>query len=157
LREQWGLVRGTFDIDHFLPAALHPENVLDYDNLVYGCATCNALKSSHLLPNPEQTLVEGDVHVHEDGTIVGHTRSARRIIRVLGLDSPEYLHFRALWIGIIALASKYDPELYHKLMGFPADLPNLARLRPPKGNTRPDGVEQAWHMREQAGILPETY
>ena len=29
LREQWGLVRGTFDIDYFLPVALHPEKVLD--------------------------------------------------------------------------------------------------------------------------------
>src|SRR5205814_9068910 len=25
LREQWGLVRGTFAIDHFLPVAIHPE------------------------------------------------------------------------------------------------------------------------------------
>lgn len=27
LREQWGLVRGTFAIDHFLPASVNPEQV----------------------------------------------------------------------------------------------------------------------------------
>src|SRR5256886_670294 len=34
LREQWGRVRALYAIDHFLPVALHPAKVTDYDNLL---------------------------------------------------------------------------------------------------------------------------
>src|ERR1043166_7359905 len=93
LREQWGRVRGTFDIDHFLPVASHPEHERTYDNLLYSCATCNAAKGRQIVPDPTQALLAGDVQVKEDGTIEGRTPAARRLIRVLGLDDPEYTEF----------------------------------------------------------------
>ncbi|MCY2988962.1 MAG: hypothetical protein NTY19_13985 [Planctomycetota bacterium] len=42
-------------------------------------------------------------------------------------------------------------------MGFPEDLPDLSRLRPPEGNSRLDGVEQSYFAQRQRGELPETY
>jgi hypothetical protein len=157
LREQWGRVRGTFDIDHFLPVVQHPEQEQTYENLLYSCATCNAAKGSRVIPDPSQVLIEGDVRVDEDGTIQARTRAARRLIRVLGLDDPEYTEFRLLWTGIVSLAASCDPDLYRRLMGFPDDLPHLARLRPPGGNTRPGGVRTSHFSRKKAGRLPETY
>jgi hypothetical protein len=157
LWEQWVRVRGMFDIDHFLPVAQHLEQKRTYDNLLYSCATCNAVRGNRVIPDPSQVLIAGDVWAGENGTIQARTRAARRLIRVLGLDDPEYTEFRLLWMGIVSLAEQCDPELYRKLMGFPADLPNLARLKPPGGNTRPEGVQASYLSRKKGGTLPETY
>jgi hypothetical protein len=157
VREQWGRVRGTFDIDHSLPVASHPRLGRTYDNLLYCCATWNAAKGRRVLPDPCQALIAGDVDVNEDGNIVGRTAAARRLIRVLGLDDPEYTEFRLLWLGIAALAERHDSELHRTPMGFPADLPDLARLRPPGGNTRPQGVQASYFARKARDATPETY
>src|SRR6266516_554040 len=106
VREQWGRVRGTFELDHFLPLSLYPEGARTYGNLLYGCASCNVGKRDKLLPDPCQALVEGDVWVNDDGTIESRTKAARKLIRVLGLDTPEYTEFRLLWLGIVALAEQ---------------------------------------------------
>jgi hypothetical protein len=156
-REAWGLVRGTFAIDHFLPTAVHPHLLANYDNLVYACATCNAAKGDRELPAPSETLLRDDIRVDEDGTIEGDTPDARRLIRVLGLDDPEYTEFRMLWIGIVALAARHDRELFKRLMGFPSDLPDLASLEPPGGNDRPTGVAASYFAQRQRGELPEAY
>jgi hypothetical protein len=156
-REQWGLVRGTFAVDHFLPVAVRPDLATEYDNLVYACAACNTAKSDHELPNPAEVFLRDDVRVAEDGTIEGDTPEARRLIRVLGLDDPEYTEFRLLWIGIIVLASQHDRELFVRLMSFPADLPDLGALKPPDGNTRPNGVTASYFEQRSRGELPETY
>jgi 5-methylcytosine-specific restriction endonuclease McrA len=34
----------AFSVDHLLPRTTHPERLCDYDNLVYACCQCNALK-----------------------------------------------------------------------------------------------------------------
>lgn len=156
-REAWGLVRGTFAVDHFLPAAVRPDLTTEYDNLVYACATCNAAKSDHELPDPVETLLRADVRVADDGRIEGDTPGARRLIRVLGPDDPEHTEFRLLWIGIIALAARHDPELFGRLMGFPTDLPDLGALKPPDGNTRPAGVALSHFEQRARGELSETY
>jgi hypothetical protein len=35
LREQWGRVRGEFDLDHFVPQVQNPDKEADYDDLLY--------------------------------------------------------------------------------------------------------------------------
>ena len=156
LREQWAR-HGSFGIDHFLAVAHHAAQATDYDNLLFACAPCNAAKQDRLLPDPLRVLTNAAVQVAADGTIRTDDAEAAQLIELLGLNSDKSTEFRMLWIGIIALAAKHEPELYAKLMGFPADLPNLSRLRPPKGNARPEGVPQSWHARREAGTLPETY
>jgi hypothetical protein len=156
-REQWGRLRGTFEVEHFRPIASHPGRARSYDNLLYGCSACNVGKGEQLVPDPLTALVGGDVWVNEDGTIEGRTRQARRLIRVLGLDDREYTEFRLVWLEIVGLAAREDPELYRKLMGFPNDLPDLARLRPPGGNSRLEGIEQSYFVQKKKGILPDTY
>jgi hypothetical protein len=150
-------VKADFSLDHFLPVSVHPEHERSYANLLYACAACNRSKGAALLPDPAQVLVEGAVWVHEDGQIEGTTSEARRIIRILGLDSREETETRLLWIGIIALAQRSDPALYQPLMGFPDDLPDLRRLRPPGGNTRPEGVTICFHAQNRQSKLPARY
>lgn len=156
-REQWGRVVGTFDIDHFLPVSLHSELQQTYDNLLYACACCNAVKGTSLVPNPTVVLLDPGVWVEEDGVIHSDTPEAARLIELLGLNSPQSTEFRLLWIGIVALAELYDPSLYRRLMGFPDNLPDLKRLRPPGGNIRPEGVRTSYLAKRKDGILPATY
>jgi hypothetical protein len=156
-REKWRRVRWTFDLDHFLPAALHPDLARTYENLLYSCRTCNGAKGDEAIPDPCQALLNGDVTVHDDGALEARTADARRIVRVLGLDDREATEFRRLWIEIVALAERSDQPLYRRLMGFPDDLPDLTRLRPPSGNVRPAGIRTSFFARRKAGTLPATY
>jgi hypothetical protein len=156
-REQWGRARGVFELDHFLPVAVHPEQQLSYENLLYACTACNAAKRVTLLPDPCQVFVDGDVWVQDDGTIGARTKAAKKLIRVLGLDTREATEFRLLWLGILALAEKYDRELYRRLLGFPTDLPDLEQLRSPGGNTRANGLAESYAAQRKKGTLPETY
>src|SRR5438132_14281404 len=94
LREQWGRVRRTFDIDHFRPVALSPEDVRAYDNLLYACGTCNATKAMRDVPDPTMVLLTPDVQVTADGVIHSETPEAARLIDLLGLDSPQFTEFR---------------------------------------------------------------
>ena len=156
-REPWEPGQTGFEIDHLAPVAAAPELARAYDNLLYTCDVCNSVKGARPLPDPGRELVADAVSVGPDGRITGHTRGARRIIRRLGLDDTEFTTYRARWIRIIALAEQHDPALYRQLLGFPDDLPDLRRLRPPGGNTRPDGVEQSHFRRRERGELPATY
>jgi len=157
LREQWGRPVGTFDIDHFLPVSLQPQWQRTYDNLVYACASCNAVKGNRPVPDVTVLLLDPGVWVTEDGVIHAAAPQAARLIELLGLDDAQSTEFRLLWIGIIALAARYDAPLYRRLMGLPDNLPDLKRLRPPGGNTRPEGVKTSYFAKRRAGTLPPEY
>ena len=157
VREQWGRVQRAFDLDHFVPVARAPSRRHDYDNLLYACATCNAAKGAAAMPDPCVALVDRFVRVNEDGSIVGLTANARRLIRQLGLDGPESTEFRRMWIDILALAYRYDRDLYVRLRSYPNDLPDLSKLHPPGGNDRPDGIANSHFARRKQGELPTTY
>ncbi len=157
LREQWGRVRGIYAIDHFLAVAHHPDSVTDYDNLLYACATCNTAKGDRSVPDPLAVLTSPAVRVAEDGSLHTDNREAARLIELLGLDSAPSAEFRMLWIGIVSLAARHDRELYRRLMGYPEDLPDLRRLQPPSGNTRPEGLGRSAHAQKERGDLPATY
>ena len=156
-REQWGRVNGPFTIDHFVAVANAPELENDYDNLLYACVTCNFRKGVRMLPDPLVVLTSTVVRVESDGTIHADANSeAARLIELLGLDSRESTSFRKLLIDIVAVAQQ-NPDLYQRLMGYPADLPDLRRQRPPGGNTRPAGMEQSAFAQRARGELPSCY
>ncbi len=157
VREQWGRTAGEFDLDHYYPQTLRPHQAADYDNLVYSCAACNSTKGDQLVPNPTFVLTRQQVIVHHDGGMDGLTEDADRLIRMLDLDSDEYRLWRQTWIRVLELAHEYAPSVYRRLMGFPESLPDLARLRPPGGNTRADGIEDSYFEQRRRGTLAEMY
>jgi hypothetical protein len=146
-----------FDIDHFQPTVNRPGLASKYDNLLYACATCNATKRELLVPDPLTVLIHSIAHISEDGRIHTNSPEAACLVELLGLDSEDSVEFRMTWIGIIALSAAVDDALYRKLMGFPNDLPNLKRLRPPGGNKRPDSLSASHHAQRERGALPDTY
>lgn len=125
--------------------------------MCYVCSFCNAAKGRHLIPDPNAVLTAREIVVHDDGTVEGINEDADRIIRVLDLNDVEYCRWRRTWLRIIALAEQYDRPLYNQLLGFPDDLPDLARLRPPGGNSRPEGIRGSSLAKRERGELPSTY
>jgi len=58
------------------------------------------------------------------------------------------------------LQQKRDPEaseLYRRYFGYPSNLPDLAALKPPGGNSRPEGLEQSAFACRGRGELPDMY
>jgi hypothetical protein len=157
LREQWGPVKGVYALDHFLPMTLRPDLALAYDNLLYGCVSCNLSKSNRNTPDPLTVLLASTAAVQEDGSLHAHTPDAGKLIDLLGLNRPRLCEFRALWIRIVRLAGHGDPPLLRQILGYPADLPDLSSLRPPEGNSRAEGVAQSHGARRARGELPDTY
>jgi hypothetical protein len=157
LREQWSRIAGLFDVEHFQAIANRPDLAADYEYLLYACTTCNLAKQAQEIPDPLTFLTSANVKVSEDGRLQTDNADAACLIEILGLDSEEAVEFRMTWIGIIAMAASGDPDLHRKLMRFPNDLPDLQRLQPPGGNTRPEGILASFHARRQRGELPEIY
>jgi hypothetical protein len=157
LRERWCRVRGQYALDHFLPAAHHPALVTEYDNMVYACGACNLGKGDRVVPDPLVFLTEERASVSASGEIHTDDPQTTLVVEGLGLNRPDYIQFRRVWLSLIALAKAHDPELYRQLMGYPDDLPDLSVLRPPGGNSRPGGVNLSAFALRAAGTLPETY
>jgi hypothetical protein len=156
-RETWGQVTGEFDIDHFRPQWLGRHLAGDYANLVYACRRCNAVKFDQQVDDPFTLLTGTRVLVIPDGRIRGCDTESSRLIVALDLNSPRLIEWRVTWLRIIELAKKRDRQLWRRLIGFPADLPDLSRLRPRDGNLRPEGIAESWFELAKRGELPAQY
>jgi hypothetical protein len=55
------------------------------------------------------------------------------------------------------MAQNHDSILLRELMGYPDDLPDLSRLRPPDGNSRPEGIAQSHFAQRERRALGNTY
>lgn len=155
-RETWGQVTGEFELDHFQPQSLAPDLSLDYFNLVYASRRCNTVKLDQPVSDPLIGFSSEFVFVSSDGVVASNVPQAKRLIHQLDLNSPKLKKWRVMWMRIIDLAKERDAKLYNQLVGFPEELPNLGRLRPPS-NSLPDGIEVSWYAKRRRGQLPETY
>src|SRR5215813_9745720 len=68
-REQWDVVLGNWDIDHFIPQCIDLAGKLNYENLLYVCHCCNNIKSNRFVPNPCQIAFGKCIVVNDDGRI----------------------------------------------------------------------------------------
>lgn len=155
-REQWGLVTGNWDIDHFTPQDCYPQGRLAYENLLYVCHTCNAVKSNQLIPDPCETGFGSCIRVQQDGTIEAVNEAGEVLIETLRLDNKDYRKFRRLMIDTLRSLAIHDRQTYILWMRYPDNLPDLSRLRP-SGNAKPEGINDSFYARRLRGDLPETY
>ena len=157
-RERWHKGQYGFQVDHVIPQSEAPSRALDYDNLVYACETCNEMKLDALgLCGPCEKAYGDCLRVNEDGTITALNREGQTLVQVLRLDNAENTAFRQLILEVVRLARGKNDALHFRLMGFPDDLPDLARKRPPGGNSRPEGIRESWRERRIRRELPDTY
>ena len=157
-RERWHKGKYGFQVDHVIPKGKSSLHAVDYNNLVYACETCNEMKSdADGFRGPCETAYRECLQVQEDGTIVALNPEGQVLIQVLRLDNAENTQFRRLMLEVISLAHEKDAAMHSRLMGFPDDLPDLARRRPPGGNSRPEGIRESCHARRIRKELPDTY
>lgn len=156
-REQWVHRTGHFHAEHFQPVAQRPDLELEYDNLVYACHVCNAVKRDRAVPDPLRVLLDGAVKVQPNGTLIALTKEAAKLLELLQLNSFESRRRRRVMLRVIRLAADHDAALLQDLLGFPETLPDLSRLHPPAGNRRPTGVQRSHFARQARGKLPATY
>ena len=61
-------------------------------------------------------------------------------------------------LDVLRAVAIVDESRFRALVGFPADLTNLAAPQRKKRNTCPEGITQsAFHLREVTKALPEWY
>jgi len=133
-REQWSLVMGTWDIDHFAPQHGHPQRRLDYKNLLYICHTCNIAKSDQIVSDPCEVAFGECVEVHEDGTIDALNENGEILIETLRLGNADHTRFRHLIITTLRSLVIHDRQTYILWMRYPDNLPDLSRLCPSGGH-----------------------
>jgi hypothetical protein len=151
----------NFGVEHTNPTSLAPEGLTGYDTLVYACCQCNAVRRAALLPlNPCDPLGE-HLEVARDGTIRGLTPTGDELIQICRLDRPNLTAFRQLMLDMLTvLGRKRQAEvasLLQRFLAYPANLPDLAVLKPPGGNARPDGLADSSFERRRRDELPEGY
>ena len=155
-REQWGLIRSVWDLDHFMPQHSHPQISFDYENLLYSCRTCNGMKGDQIIPDPCKIAYGECVTVHPDGTIEALNEKGEILIETLRLNNEDYTRFRQLMIDTLRSLATHDRQTYVLWMRYPENLPDLSGLRPP-GNKKPEGVKQSFYARRMRGELEEIY
>jgi hypothetical protein len=151
-----------FSVEHLLPRSTHPHLTCDYANLVYACLKCNSNKSDQgPVLDPCRTAYGNHLSVASDGTIRATSRDGRKLVRLVRLDREELTEFRGRVLRLAEAAERQPRsllarELLPALLGFPSDMPDIRRLRPPT-NRKPDSPNDCYFARRERGALPERY
>lgn len=163
-RETWYPSRAaSFSVDHFEPKVLSPARQRDYDNLVYACSRCNSIKRDiEILLDPTLVALSDHLRVREDGQIEGLTPEGKKLIDLLDLAYEPAVEVRKETLLLLRIKHEHpdDPiihALFLKRFQYPTDMPDLTKMKPPGGNSRPDGVTNSHHARQLRGELPEVY
>ena len=125
--------------------------------MLYACVACNLTRGNQLIPNPLEHLLASTADVRSNGQLVARTPPAQEIVEALHLNDPEYVRRRGQMIALLGELEKRRPDLYAVWLGYPDDLPDLTRLRPPGGNPQLIGIEQSHHARRNRGELSASY
>lgn len=163
-REAWYPDRAaSFSVDHFVPRSADPARECDYDNLVYACTRCNSVKQAGVVClDPALVAYADHLAVGPDSRIAALSSEGQDVIDLFHLDDEPAVGVRREVFAVLTARADHPGSpavdaLYRAHFGYPADLPDLARLRPSGGNARPDGVAASHHARRARGELPAVY
>jgi hypothetical protein len=80
------------EVEHFLPKSLHPDKVVEWDNLLPASKFCNGKKLDRIHPivHPVQDNPKDHLYM-VDYVLYGKTKKGRDSVIVLGLNDPENL------------------------------------------------------------------
>ena len=162
-RERWQADgHHGFGVEHIQPQGTEPGKRLDYDNLVYACNLCNSTRGEVPLPiDPSSDPPGRYLQILTDGTMQAIAPAGADLIELCRLNRPLLVAARRRISSLIALLRNSNApeaiEALRDLLAFPADLPDLAVLRPPDGNVRPDGIADSFFERRRRGDLVDAY
>ncbi len=98
----------------------------------------------------------------EDGSIIARSVEGKRLTSALQLNDPALCNHRrrAFLVRDLKRANPDNPaihDLFLQMFGYPDDIPDLRRLRPPHGNTRAGSEEDCYFARRERGDLEDVY
>ena len=134
-----------------------PDLECEYDNLVFACQFCNQQKLANRVPDPCQVAYGKCLRVEPDGTVTPLNTQGRRLVNVIRLNHPRFIEERLKTLRVWKALATHDPIEFQRLMAFPANLPDLSRLKPPGGNRRPEGILESCLARRNQDDLPKMY
>jgi hypothetical protein len=157
-RELWAAEgQNRFSIDHVKPKSTHKKLTCDYDNLVYACGRCNTLKAAISgLPDPCQTSLKQHLKLLPNGMFKGLTPEGQRLVGHLDLNDEDRVRDRSMQLYLYD-TQKTVAEYILSRFGYPSELPDLSKFKPPKGNSRPDGLKTSHYVRRQQKKLGPYY
>jgi hypothetical protein len=97
------------------------------------------------------------LRVESDGTVTSLNKQGKRLVNVIRLNHPRFIEERLKTLHLWKVLAAHDPAELQRLMGFPADLPDLSKLKPPGGNRRPEGILESCLACRNRDDLPRTY
>ena len=144
-----------FSVDHLLPRTTRPERLCDYDNLVYACCQCNALKQEATpVLNPCEEVLGQHLESHSDGSMWALAARGAEQIALCRLNRPRLQEARRMMLELFSMLTASRSEearvLLLGLCGFPDNLPHIATLRPPAGNTHPEAIVNSYYANASA-------
>jgi hypothetical protein len=162
MRERWYPDGdASFSVDHIVPQS-SGIGILDYNNLLYACLRCNSFKRDLLtIPNPCVHSFASHLQINRNGTVTPLTLEGNILVDVLQLNQMQRVQWRremlelAMWLQEQPDESEANRLLKSKF-GFPDDLPDLRKRKPPK-NSRPNGAKVCYYALRERGQLPNTY
>ncbi len=158
-RETWATLRRDWELDHSVPKSIHHAGLLDYDNLVYSCSTCNRSKAAHLAPDPCKVAYGSCVEVDDNGEIhsIESNNEGVTLIETLGLNAEDYNELRRA-VFELRDSLPVGSKPFCRWFGYPKELPDLAKEPPPpRGNKRPDGIRESCFEKSIRGELLKYY
>ena len=102
----------------------HPERLCDYDNLVYACCQCNALKQEATpVLNPCEEALGQHLEIHSDGSVRALTARGAEQIALCRLNRPRLQEARRMMLELFSMLTASRSEearvLLRGLCGFP--------------------------------------
>jgi len=162
-RERWQADgHHGFGVEHIQAQGTEPGKCLDYDNLVYACNLCNSTRREVPLPiDPASDPPGRHLRILADGIVQAVAPAGADLIELCRLNRPLLVAARRRISSLLALLRSSNApeaiEAVRDLLAFPSDLPNVAALRPPDGNVRPDGITDSFFERRARGDLVDVY
>lgn len=162
-REAWYPDRqASFSVDHIEPQVWAPDRICDYANMVYACTKCNSAKQDVEVLDPTESPLGAHLGIRGDGSIEALTAEGQYLIEQLGLARESLVRTRRYYLDLIALKQEHPDDarvqsLFMQSFGYPDDLPDLTKLRPPGGNSRKGSELICFHRRRAESTLPAYF
>lgn len=144
-------------IDHLISQDEAPELECEYGNLVFACQFCNSQKLTNRVPDPCRVAYGKCLRVELDGRVTALNKQGTRLVEIIRLNHPRFIQERLKTLRLSKVLAEHDPAELQRLMAFPADLPDLSALKPPKGNSRVNSILESCLARRDRGDLAKTY
>ena len=94
----------AFSVNLLLPRTTHPQRLCDYDNLVYACCQCNALKQdAPAVINPCAEGLGQHLELQSDGSVRALTEHGAEQIALCRLNRPRLLEARRMMLELLRM------------------------------------------------------